>query len=386
MLSAATILGWAIFAFWALLILPSLIAMLFWRLDRVPLRTSLPDRWPTVSVIVPARNEASRIEAGLRSLLATDYPNIQILAVDDRSTDKTGRVMDRLAAGDSRLQVIHVTELPTDWLGKSHAMHVASMSATGEYLLFTDGDIVFEPDVIRRAVTFVEDGNVDHLTLIPAVISGSWLEDSLVAFFGLAGVAASISWLVPTSFPYAYVGIGAFNLVRRDVYEKVGGHVPIRLDVLDDVKLGKMLKRAGFRQRVLMAGQSLRVRWQESAWGIVRGLEKNAFASMDYSVSKLVLVTGTIAVCLFLPYVGAVWLHDARALPFLASIVLLHASYCTIARQIGIGWRVAPFLPVAGLGIIFAYWRSTLITLRRQGVRWRETFYPLQLLRENRYD
>jgi hypothetical protein len=193
----------------------------------------------------------------------------------------------------------------------------------------------------------------------------------------------SFSWLVPTPFPLAYVGVGAFNLVRRDAYKKLGGHEPIRLDVLDDVKLGKMLKRAGYRQRMLLAGQSLRVRWQDSAWGIVRGLEKNAFASMDYSIFKLLLVTGVVAVCLFLPYAAAAWLHDARAIPFLATIVLLHAGYCILGRQIGVGWRIAPLLPVAGLGLIFAYWRSAILTLRRGGVQWRETFYPLDLLRRN---
>jgi hypothetical protein len=97
----------------------------------------------------------------------------------------------------------------------------------------------------------------------------------------------------------------------------------------------------------------------------------------------LLLVTGMFAVCLFVPYVAAAWLHDARAIPYVATIVLLHASYCILGRQIGVGWRIVPFLPVAGLGIIFAYWRSAFITLRRGGVRWRETFYPLELLRKN---
>jgi hypothetical protein len=118
----------------------------------------------------------------------------------------------------------------------------------------------------------------------------------------------------------------------------------------------------------------------------VRGLEKNAFASMAYSVMKVLLVTLSVTGALLLPYAAALSLRDERALPHLATLLLLHGSYGIIGRMIGIGWHIVPLLPFACLGIMFAYWRSTILTLHRRGVRWRETFYPLPLLREHLYE
>ncbi len=380
------VFGWVMFAVVALLLLPSTVALLMRRLEPTNPHALDPASWPLVSVIVPARDEAAAIEAGLRSLLASNYPNLEIVAVDDRSSDATGGVMDRLAREDSRLRAIHVTALPENWLGKSHAMHVAAASARGEILLFTDGDVVFRPDAIRSTVRLVESRKLDHLCLIPGNIPGSYLENSLVAYFGLAGAAVAQSWLVPTSFPHVYAGIGAFNMVRREAYERIGGHEPIRLDVLDDMKLGKMLKRAGFRQDIRIGGDAVRVKWQSSAWGIVRGLEKNGFAAADYSLLKLLCLTVPMGILLLVPYAAVATFQDVRSVGYAATIILLHSLYALFGRLLGAGWKVAPMLPVAGFVLMFAIWRSAFLTLRRQGVRWRETFYPLALLREHRYD
>src|ERR1700746_1186982 len=121
------------------------------------------DRRPAVSsrvsIIVPARNEEEDIEQGLRGLLALDYDNYQVIAVNDRSTDRTGEIMDRVAASPAAhgcLRIVHVSELPAGWLGKTHAMWSAGLEATGEWLLFTDADVLFKPDVLRRALTYAE--------------------------------------------------------------------------------------------------------------------------------------------------------------------------------------------------------------------------------------
>ena len=170
----ALIVAWGIFALWAVLLVPSACVMLPRTLVRMTDRLPQPATWPLVSMIIPARDEGEKIDAALRSVLAVDYPNLEIIAVDDRSRDETGRVMDRLAAEDPRLRVIHIETLPDGWLGKNHAMHVAAQAARGEFLLFTDGDVMFAPDALRRAVAYAEHTRIDHLCLSPNLVPGSY--------------------------------------------------------------------------------------------------------------------------------------------------------------------------------------------------------------------
>jgi len=293
--------------------------------------------------------------------------------------------MDRLAAEDPRLRVIHVESLPDGWLGKNHAMHVAAQAARGEFLLFTDGDVLFAADALHRAVAYAEHTRIDHLCLSPNLVPGSYFENALVAYFILLFTAGLQPWLVPSRLRFVYAGMGAFNMLRHSAYRAIGGHVPIRLDVLDDVKLGKLVKRHGMRQDLLGAQDRVRVRWQDSAWGVIRGLEKNGFASCDYSLPLLVFVSAlTLAVTLG-PYLGACLLTGAPALGCIATILLLHVMYAALAHQAGFSAWVFPALPLACLGMLFAFWRSAIITLRQGGVRWRDTFYPLDLLRANVY-
>lgn len=117
--------------------------------------SNFPSPAPKVSVIVAARNEARNIREALTSLLRLDYPDYELIVVNDRSEDATGAIVDELAVNNPRLQAVHVTELPPDWLGKNHALWMGSRIATGELLLFTDADIVMEPTILSRAVTFL---------------------------------------------------------------------------------------------------------------------------------------------------------------------------------------------------------------------------------------
>ncbi len=375
--------GWLIFAIWAAVLLPSAVTMSCRTLRRHSARLPELEPRPLVSVIVPARDEGKKIERTLRSLLASEGVHLEVIAVDDRSQDETGAVMDRMAETDARLRVFHVTKLPEGWLGKNHALHVGAQSARGEYLLLTDGDVIFAPQAIGLSVRYAVGRKIDHLCLMPRMVRGGYWENALVTYFGVMFAAGTFCWLVPTPCKRAYVGVGAFNLVRAEAYRQTGGHQPIRLDVLDDVKLGKLMKRTGFRQDLLSADDLVQVRWQESAWSVIRGLEKNAFASVDYSLAKLAILS-LAGLALLLPPYAAAWLWpDGRSLGFVASLLLMHIVYAVLGHRLGGGWMVCPVLPLAALGMLFAFWRSAWITLRQGGVRWRETFYPLETLRRN---
>jgi hypothetical protein len=377
--------GWLLLAFWLRLLAPLWPTLLTRGLRSRAGALSAPSRWPLVSVIVPARNEGAAIERGLSSLLASDYPDFEMIAVDDRSEDSTGPVMDRLADADARMRVVHIRQLPPDWLGKNHAMHVGAQAARGEFLLFTDGDVLFEPDALRLSVAYAERKQLDHLCLTPDFIPGGYWENVLNTYFGMAFLAVTNPWLIPTPYPRAYAGVGAFNLVRRSAYDRVGGHVRIRLDVMDDVHLGKMIKYAGLRQDLLLGGPALRVRWQHSLWGVIRGLEKNGFAAFRYSVLRLVGASLMVLTVLTLPHVGAIVLRGAPAAPYMAALVVMYGTFGFCGRLFGGGWRLLPMLPVGGCLLLFSFWRSAWIALREGGIRWRDTFYPLDVLKRNQF-
>ncbi len=379
------VVGWLIFAFWVAGVAPSLVSLLWRPLDSVVAALKAPTVWPKISIIVPARDEAAKIEAAMRSKLAIDYPNFELIAVDDRSQDATGAILDRLAAEDPRLGVIHLDSLPEGWLGKSHAMHVAAARASGDYLLFTDADVFFAPDIIRKAVTVCEGNGLDHLTLAPHLECSGFFEQVLHAYFFVLLCIGAQPWLVRTPFRMSYLGMGAFNLVRRSAYDQCGGHAAIRLDVLDDVKLGKLIKHSGLRQDALDAGGGLRVQWQESFFGVIRGLEKNGFAIFEYSLVKLVGYSLVVLLFNLFPYAALVIWPDLRGSGWLASVLFLHTAAGLTAQMLGSSPVVSLGLPVAILALLYTMWRSAYLTLTRQGVRWRDTFYPLSVLRENVY-
>jgi glycosyltransferase involved in cell wall biosynthesis len=234
--------GWVLFTLAVVWIVPPVICFL-WRVMRpATVDESHPRR---VSVVVAACNEEAGIEATIRTLLDSVGVDIEVIPVNDRSTDQTGAIIDRMAATDSRVKPVHIKELPPGWLGKTHAMHVGAQRATSDALLFTDGDIKFDPRALHQACAYLEQHELDHLCLLPQLVPGGVLENACLSYFGFAYAVGLQLHLIRTGWPLSYAGVGAFNLVRTQFYREIGGHEQIAMDVLDDVKLGKMIRRAG---------------------------------------------------------------------------------------------------------------------------------------------
>lgn len=387
--------GWIMFTVVTCLTIPAVIALTVKQLKPCQQRLAhgsvstrsdgVSAALPSVSVIVPARNEEAQIRNGLTTLLKSTGVNFEIIAVDDRSTDATGRIMDEIALIDNRLHVIHVRHLPEGWLGKNHAMHVAAERATGDLLLFTDGDIIYEPFALETAVRHFVHHRLKHLCLLPQMLPGSIFENAVVTFFGLAFAVGMQIHLIRTRWPLTYAGVGAFNLVDAQFYRSLGGHVPIAMDILDDVKLGKMIKKNGGSSDFQTAPKLLAVRWQPSLWGVVTGLEKNGFASLNYSVPQLLLVTFVFLLTMMYPYVSpfVLTMHDASG--FIATAILWHLAFASLAVQVPGGLPIIPLFPIGAVLMVFAFWRSAIMTLRQGGVRWRDSFYSLARLREGLY-
>jgi hypothetical protein len=336
-----------------------------------------------VTAVVPCRDEAHSVERAMRSLLAQDVPDLQVVAVDDRSADGTGELLDRLAARDPRLEVVHVAALPDGWLGKNHACHAGARRARGAWLLFTDADVVFAPDALRRALAAAEARGLGHLAVVPRLVAPGLLERAFVtAFAALLAPLVGVRDLRRAG-TRAYFGVGAFNLVRRDAYERAGGHARLPLEVVDDVKLGLLLRRSGVPQGAADSGGLVSVRWQHGFLPSVLGLVKNAFAALEYRPLRAVAaaVTGIAggALPVALLALGPTGPVRALAAAALAVAVLHHAG--TARRLAGSSGAEGLLMPACAVLLSAVVLGSAVAARARGGVVWRGTHYPLARVR-----
>jgi len=273
------------FIFVSLLLLCALwvviFAYLFWAIKRIPelarQKVTLPVRWPKLTVVVPACNEAEHIESAAKTLIAQDYPDLEIILLNDRSTDTTAAIIDGLADDNTRVKAIHIKTLPAGWLGKVHALDQGVARAHGEWILCTDADVHFAPGILRQAVAFALDQRCDHLALIPRTIqSGFWL-DVAVRAFSLLFIIGTGGANVNRQGGKSFVGIGAFNLVKAETLRRTPGFAWLRLEPGDDVGLGLMIYQVGGRSRLALARDELSVRWYVTLAAMFKGLEKNLY-------------------------------------------------------------------------------------------------------------
>lgn len=339
---------------------------------------------PPVTIVAAARNEARRLEVAVTSLLALDYPFLEIIVVNDRSTDETGAILERLASRHSRLKVRHVTALPEGWLGKNHALWIGAGEASSPLLLFTDADVVFEPTTLRRAVTLMEQEEIDHLTAIPDARVPGLALNAFVAAFGVFFSLYARPWKARDPNSRFHIGVGAFNLIRADVYRAIGTHRAIAMRPDDDLKLGKLVKKGGFRQDVVYGRDFIIVEWYSSLGELIDGLMKNAFAGVNYS---LVAVAGS-TVALFLtnvwPFVALFATGGLTRALNGVSVLFIVLIFWTSARYGGARLAYVVAFPAAALLFAYIIWRSALLAVIRGTVTWRGTAYPLAQMRANR--
>lgn len=340
--------------------------------------------WPKVSVIVAARNEERHIQSSIESLLRLDYAPLEITVVDDRSEDRTGQILDELAATHPELNIVHLTELPAGWLGKNYALQFGAEHSTGDWLLFADADIHFEPTVLRRAIRYSLDQKLAHFCLMPELEMPSWLLDAFVIAFAMFLSIFARPWKARDMRSKAHIGVGAFNMVRADAYRAIGGHRQLAMRPDDDLKLGKVLKLAGFQPDVLSGVGLLSVPWYGSLREVFIGLEKNTFAAVEYRPVLTLLATFSQLACNVAPFVLPFVTTGTTRWLFVASAVfqiLLAAGTCFALKA-----RRTSFLgfPLAALLFVIIQWRSMMLALYYGGIRWRGTFYSLAELRANR--
>jgi len=350
-------------------------------LDDVPL---LEDgRCPRVSILVAARNEAAKLPAALKSLLVQDYPNYEVIMVNDRSQDETPRILDSFDQGHDHLKVTHLSELPPGWLGKPHALTQAYQQATGQWLLFTDADVHFAPDLLRRSLSLAAAKGWDHVTLLPfGELEGFWEKTAITYWVGTFAVGLK-PWRVSNPRTKEYVGVGAFQLVRRSTYEAIGTHRRLAMEVVEDIKLGKLVKLGGFSSGVALGGKRLHIRWVEGLGEYVRNLSKNMFAACGFSVSYTLLLVVLSLAMTVLPLGGL--LFASGAVRHLSAVCVVAAGLTHMKNGVRLcraSSLYALTFPLGAVLLNYTLLRSMAVTLWQGGILWRDTFYPLEDLRK----
>ena len=378
------LLGWAMLGLLLVIVASGLDVLIGLRridsLARVPPRND----GPLVTLVTAARDEAFGIEAAARSLLALEYPALEFVMVNDRSTDRTGEILDGLAIRDSRVRVVHVRELPAGWLGKNHALHRGAAVARGEWILFADADIVMDPTTVGRAMQYVERRGVDHLTLLPRLVMPGILLEAFLSVF-VVGLSAYLRpWKARDPGSRHFVGVGAFNLVRTRSYAAAGGHEPIRLRPDDDLKLGKLLKRSGARQDLVFGRELVTVEWYHSLGQLIDGLMKNSYSAVEYNPVLMVLGAAGYLVVGLGPLAGLLlgdgMVRDLGAAAVGFQLLLFGRG----AREAGVPLQAVLLYPVALVMLGWIVVRALALNHWQGGITWRGTFYPLSELRKNR--
>jgi len=338
---------------------------------------------PMVSIIVPACNEESTIEPALQTLLSLEYEPLEIIVINDRSTDRTGKILADIQKKNGQLKVHEITELPEGWLGKNYALHQGTLLAKGEYLLFTDADILFEQSTVARAMTLMTHEGLDHLALIFRNIASGLLLNAMMVDAGGGLFFLFKPWKVSDPKSKNFIGVGAFNLIKKDVYMQIGGHEQVRMHPIDDIMLGKIIKQNGFRQECLSGYDFLSVHWYESPVKMINGLMKNIFALYNFRVTYVLAAVLLICLGTVFPVWGIFILSGLPKILCLLTVIIRFISFTYGTRLTGTSFWTIPFSLLTPYINIYILLKGMLKTMNNGGIDWRGTHYPLNKLKEN---
>ena len=340
------------------------------------------NKTPSVAIIIAVRNEEDELRKALASLCNLDYNNYKIIVVNDRSTDSSAKILSELQAAYQKITVINIDFLPQGWLGKNHALYTGYHFSKEEYLLFTDADVVYKKDVLSKAVNFCIHNDLDHITILPDIITSSAVLKSILSTFIIMLTAAQRPWAARIKTSKASMGVGAFNLVKREAYIRAGTHKAIAMRPDDDLRLGAFIKASGGSADVLYGTNELQLEWYKNVKEFIKGLMKNTFSGFDYNILKVICgVIGTLIffvlpmpVILFFGNFG----QRALAVYMLLFQVILYWKMPGLKGKWWFGFTAT----FGGIVMIYVIIKSAVVNTLDGGIYWGETFYSLTELRK----
>jgi len=348
-------------------------------LDDVP--TLQRENVPKVSVIIPACNEAATIEPALESILAMIYPDLEVIAVNDRSVDRTLAILEEMQKHYPELQIYDISELPEGWLGKNHALQYGAERARGEYLLFTDADIIMEKSSLTRAMHHMLENRLDHMSIFFKNIAPGGLLNALILDAGSGLMILLKPWKAKDPNSKRYMGVGAFNLVKSDVYKAIDGHKTIAMHPIDDVMLGKMIKYSGYSQDCLLGHNFIQAKWYVTVREFINGLMKNAFAFCNYNMAIVLFGVLIVVIINILPPMAFFFTSGITRGLFGAAVMVRILSLAGGFSNTGIN----PWYSIWGFITPYVYiyiaLKAAITTTINKGIIWRGTYYSLDDLK-----
>lgn len=357
-------------------------------IPRLRLRSPRAGFTPLVSVVIPARNEAEHIGPTVESMLAQTWARLEVIVVDDVSTDATAAVVRALAARDSRVRLVEGAPHPEGWLGKPWALQQGGEAATGELLLFVDADVRYAPEALEAIVAEAEEqSGTSMFFLFPLFEMRGFWENVLMPALPSGLFMGVPVWLSNrTTLPILGVGGGPGNLVRREAYEAIGRHARLRNAVIDDIGLARLVRAHGFRTRTLQADHLIRLRMYRGPGEIVEGFTKNSYMVFAGTLPRALVVTVIVPLTHLAP-----WFWAGLAVSSLAAGTLPRGSAVLGATALALilltrlalfgalGFSRASALLMQPLEVLVWHWiflRSTwrLGVMRR--LHWRGRDYP----------
>lgn len=305
------------------------------------------DELPALSMLIAAKDEEANIGRCLDGLLKQDHPHLQIVVINDRSDDATGRIIDEYAERDPRVRAVHITELPAGWFGKNHAMHEGVKHATGFWYCFSDADCMYDsPRLLSAAQRYAMRENVQFLSVLPQLEAGSFWEQVIQPAAG----GVMLVWFPPQkvnnpTMPHAYAN-GAFMLMPDTVYEQFGGHEPVKATLNEDMHFARRAKQQGVLLRVIRGGGLYRVRMYVGLAAAWRGWSRIFYGCFG-TFLRLFATALMLGVVSLLPYITFV------VGPFVTAnwVWMSGAGLAAILAQQSLMWR---FYDVAGHGRVWA--------------------------------
>jgi len=331
--------------------------------------------YPSLSIVIPACNEERSIRRAISQLLDQDYPDFEVIVVNDRSNDRTGAILAELDIKYPQLKVVSITDLPLNWLGKNHAVYQGVKHATGEWLLLTDADVMFSPDSLKETLSYSLKNKLDHLTISPDITYKGFFFGGFISLFLIVVTSLFLS--------SKSAGLGAFNLIKRSAYEGIGGYEAIAMQPVDDFSLGKLVVKKGYKQCFGFSKGLISVKLYDNLFAMVKGIEKNQFAGTHYKVLPTLAFCGFILFLNVYPFAGLLFGPEwARVLCGL-SIIILAAIYSYLKKYIDVSLRHVLIHPISGLLYFWAVLNSMVKILSRGSMEWRGTLYSLKELRKH---
>ncbi len=353
-----------------------------------------PKSPPLLSIMIPAKDEEGRIRACLQSALDQDYSNFELIAIDDRSTDRTGAIMDEMAAVDPRLSVLHIqpNSLAPGWTGKNNALFQAVRQARGKWLLFVDSDVILEPTAASRSVTLCNAKDYDLFSVLPRLETHTPWEWILIPLCSAA--AASMYMISLNNVDKTKLGAfanGQFMMMKRTAYDAIGGHETVKDRFCEDTEIARLIKENGMRSRVAMGDQVCAVRMYNSLSNIIKGWSRIYYAARVGQMRHLLsamwfLLTSCFPVYFVMVYGihRALHPHGNMLDDAWVSAAVIHLALITVVLAFVYKWSHtwvwnALLFPISGPMLFYVFVKAVILCITKK-VEWRGTVYSHQMV------